>query len=317
MKLSTRVYFVLFILIFGINLSGVSQVNKADTTSTSNSSVDTVSTDSALVDTTVGQPDLAKSLSQLEQGQEVLFDNLSSAQASIKELGNRQTASSDFWLYITIILLSVLSIISFGTSYYLYRTRTIMVKDTKALVPQEWGRYLEEVGENLGKLGSGVGKRLKNLQGMTQENTQKIESMIETHMSLQDALDEKDKEIKRLKNGYDKEIYRNFLYRFIRVDQTLEEYLGEGEITQKEIKMVQRLLEDAFLECGVERFKPEVGEDYASAKGVDENPERIVTDEDKKEFTIASVKEEGYKLNGGERDEILVPAQVKIYVTEN
>ena len=48
---------------------------------------------------------------------------------------------------------------------------------------------------------------------------------MESFTVLQTTLDSRDKEIQRLKKGYDSEIFRKFLGRFIRVDKALCEEL--------------------------------------------------------------------------------------------
>ena len=138
--------------------------------------------------------------------------------------------------------------------------------------------------------------------------------MIDTFMTLQSALDEREAEIRRLKKGYDAEVFRKFLYRFIRIDQSIADFARDDMASPENLGQLKRLMEDAFDECGVEVFEPELGSDYRGAEGVAENPKTVAADRPEDAFMIAEVLEAGYRLRGGEGYEILAPAKVRIYI---
>ena len=146
----------------------------------------------------------------------------------------------------------------------------------------------------------------------------KVNDMTQTFMSLQKSLDEKDKEIKRLKIGYDANIYRNFLLRFTRVDKVLKEYMNEGQIDLKGLEDIHIQMEDALEECDVEPFSPELGSDYKTTKGVADNPVIKDTTNEKQDSTIAEVLQVGYRRRlpdeAEEEFQIITSAKVAIYV---
>ena len=153
---------------------------------------------------------------------------------------------------------------------------------------------------------------LNNLASHNEKLQNKIESMTDTFLNLQGALDEKDKEIKRLQGGYDAEIFRRFLNRFIRVDQVIEDSLGEENIDLDSLLGIRQILEDAFDECGLCPFEPELKQNYAEADGVADNPKIIPNQDPSVVGTIVDVREKGYRLHTGE---IIRPAKVSIYGT--
>lgn len=216
------------------------------------------------------------------------------------------------WMYLTLAVMALTTIISVSVSFYLYKWRKILLSKPNALVPEEWGKYLEKVGSAVSGQADVLKSHLGAIASSTVESTDKIANMTETFMALQGALDKRDAEINRLKRGYDAEIFRKFISRFIRIDQAIDDFLRDGEVDLK-LKQLKRLFEDAFDECGVESFNPQIGEDYRSAEGIADNPKKVKTEKAEEEFMIAEVIESGYKLRAGEQYEFIVPAKVRIF----
>lgn len=201
---------------------------------------------------------------------------------------------------------------SVAITFYLYRWRKILLSNPNTVVPEEWAKYLQNVGKNLHNLSDTVEGKLQRVVSASVDQTSKIANMTETYMELQGALDEKDKEVSRLKEGYDSEIFRRFIVRFARVDQALDDFItdsGESE----EYTQLKRLFEDAFEECGVTKNSPAIGDDYRTAKGVSDNPKTESTDNPDLEFQISEVIESGYELNAGAGSRTIIPSKVRIY----
>jgi len=216
-----------------------------------------------------------------------------------------------------IIILSIVLLISISINFYLYRIKRYIMNNKQILVPEEWGKYLDSVGDNVGKLENSLNKNIDYIIPQISEILKKIVEMTETYMTLHNSLDEKDSEIRRLKKGYDTEIFHKFIYRFIRVDQLIEDYLSTGEYNQNSLEQIKRLLNDAFDECDVESFSPKIGDDYRRTFGVADNPNRIKTEKLEEEFLIAEVLENGYRLRRGSDYEVILPSKVSIYRYED
>lgn len=218
---------------------------------------------------------------------------------------------SDF-LYITIVILSISTLIAVGISFYLYKWRRILLANPNSVVPEEWAKYLQGVGEGVTQLSSIMDANLTRVSQESRLNTERIENMTKTYMELQEVLDEKDKEIARFRDGYDAEIFRRFIGRFARVDQALEDLILDGGESE-ELSLIKRLLEDAFEECGVEKTSPNIGEDYRTVSGVSDNPKLQHTNDPSLEFQIVEVIKCGYDLNTGVERKSIIPSKVKIY----
>ena len=216
------------------------------------------------------------------------------------------------WWAISVILLSLATVTSVAISFYLYRWRRILLAQPNLIVPEEWGKYLAGVGQGLKMLAGTVNTNLGLVSQETNRNSEQVSKLLETFLTLQKAIDERDEEVKRLKKGYDSHIYRRFLNRFIRVDQLISDYLQSSSGNQDNMAQVKRLLEDALDECGVEAFTPSIGEDSRVVDGIADNPKIVSADDKESEFKIVEVIEKGYRMRGKESNEILVPAKVSI-----
>lgn len=225
---------------------------------------------------------------------------------------NTGALNHSYFLYITIVILSISTLIAVGVSFYLYKWRRILLANPNSVVPEEWAKYLQTVGEGVAKLSSTMDANFIQASQESRTHTEKIENMTKTYMELQEVLDEKDKEIARLKDGYDAEIFKKFIGRFARVDQALEDLISD-DADAEELLLIKRLLEDAFEECGVEKTSPNIGDDYRTVAGVSDNPKIKQTNDPSLEFQIAEIIESGYELNTGNERKSIIPSKVKIY----
>ena len=178
-----------------------------------------------------------------------------------------------------------------------------------------------EEGSSSSDLQENVAKQTNAIRGVKTDLStliKNVNDMTETFMSLQKSLDEKDEEIKRLKEGYDDVIVRKFLLRFTKVDKVLKEYMNEGQADLKGLGDIHAQLEDALLEANVEPFSPELGSDYKTTQGVADNPVIKDTTNEKQDSTIAEVLQVGYRRKLPDEAEnefqIIASAKVAIYV---
>ncbi len=231
------------------------------------------------------------------------------AYALIKFSGSVSPESSpdtDWQSLVTFISL-VIALVASVISFYLYRWRRILLATPHALVPEEWAQSLDEVTKKVDKNSHLVGESTKKL-------LKDVESMVEIFMTFNKALDEKDVEIKRLKRGYDQQVFAKFVRRFVRLKSQVEKAIERTEGDTKEFDNIQLVLEIALEECGVVPFSPKIGADYTQlGKEVADAPKIIETDDPKLEHTIARVLEEGYKLDDTEEQVTIIPARVEIY----
>jgi hypothetical protein len=223
---------------------------------------------------------------------------------------------SNGWVVVALVVLSAATLISTAITFYLYRWRKILLKGSHSaiVVPEQFGEWVNGINAQIEKLTNQVGGGVKFVAQQSQEANKNVSDLTETYMTLQKALDERDAEIRRLKRGYDTDIFRKFIARFIRVDQIVEDFQIAGKANANDLGDIRRLLEDAFSECGVESFKPEIGSDSRSAHGVADNPKKVEGANPGEEFRIIEIIEQGYQLKTSEGHDVLIPAKVKIQI---
>jgi hypothetical protein len=222
--------------------------------------------------------------------------------------------SSDGWAFLAFVALSLATLIATATSFYLYRWRRILLSEPHLVVPEQFGAWVKRLDKHVVDLTDGFSNGIKIVSQKSSATDQKMTDLFETFMTFQQALDEREAEIRRLKRGYDAEVFRKFVSRFIRVDQLVDDLQKAGEVDADGLEQVRRLLEDAFLECGVEAFQPEIGSDYREAHGVADNPKSVAAENPEDAFMIKEIIESGYQIRHGESCQVIIPAKVVIHV---
>lgn len=218
--------------------------------------------------------------------------------------------------WVLIFGLICITIISLIISFWNYHIRSVYLKDGPALVPERWGRILSELIDVWKLQHNQSQSSLSRIQKYSEEQTKRSNDLLESFLTLQDALTLRDEEISRLKKGYDSKIFKRFLMRFVRVDRSLKKIELEftGNEHEKNYKYLVRLMRDALEECGVEQFIPEVGTDYRDAgPQIADDPVVIETEDADKDFKIADIESAGYVLVGEGETEVVIPSRVSIY----
>jgi len=215
-----------------------------------------------------------------------------------------------------IFVLMLVSVLATASAFWMYYAKSVMLKDGPALVPEKWGMMIDKLTFATINMQESSSSALNKVIDQLNYQSDQADSLMNSFLTLQSALDTRDEEISRLKKGYDAVIFKRFLNRFIRVDRALLEIVDEtpnGD-NAKDMRYLNRLMEDALDECGVERFLPEIGSDFRQAtEGVGDEPTVLNTDQINLDFTVASVDSAGYVIRGEGDLQVIVPAKVSIY----
>ena len=216
---------------------------------------------------------------------------------------------SDLILIVLIILL-VATLLSLLRYLFIQgqRHESLKIDGKKYIMPGEWVSTIESLGQSVDNV---------SLQTSdTSENSIKVledfESLKDVFLELQNKLNDQDREIERLKKGYDNHLVKKFIIRFLRVhnylvkqNQEFPEDLG--------LQNLLMLMEDALESSNVHLYNPEVGGDYRSIEGLAENPEIIETNDENQDFKIKSVVKPGYFLKYDQNKEFVQDAVVSIF----
>ncbi len=219
-----------------------------------------------------------------------------------------------------LLVMAVATAIAVITSFFFYRWRRLVALNGQLIaVPEDLIAKLTAIGQELKTFRVAINdtkvvqaKTGKQVLEDLAETNKSISQLFETAVSLQGALDTRDLEIKKLREGYDAELIRRFVTRFVRVKLALID-IDPGIEPSQHLQQVARLLDDALDECGVEEFRPNLNDDFRTAPGVADGPRQVETDDSGRAFKIAEIIEPGFRFRTGTNN-VIVPAIVSIFV---
>ncbi len=216
-------------------------------------------------------------------------------------------------LIFALIALSIATLVSIATAFYLYRWRRIILGKPYLLSPEHLAAQVLALEERVAETARSQAEDTAKLEAASREAQSALERMVQTHMALQPKLDEKDREIQKLRAGLEASLFKRFVRRFVRADLSLTDRIKSGSAGTESLQALSALLEDALAESGVERFAPPIGIDYRHAEGVADNPELLPTIDETRAFLIADIRRPGYRFIEGAGDRIVIPAEVTVY----
>ena len=228
---------------------------------------------------------------------------------------------------ITLVLVFslVLNIIVLLLAAYLIKWRMVTQENQISIVPPELLRSFEKNKRAVSLLLKKI-KSLEKLQVEKNEKIIKLNNESTKYLSLLTKnVNQKDKELQRLKEGYDYRVFKNFLNRFMKihhiVGEELQSYSRGFDKKDESIKNIvsfletlRVLLEDAFLECGLDSFAPKKGEGFKEAFGVSSDFEPVYTEDEGKNMKIAKIKSKGFKLDNEFGEKVVKPSFVQVYI---
>jgi molecular chaperone GrpE (heat shock protein) len=230
----------------------------------------------------------------------------------------KKNNKSDSLMVAFFVVVLILLSISIFTNILLFKWRIRTNDDQVSIVPEELLSVLNFQLDNYiqmkNQLSNNIDQSIKD--GKT---TKKLfADLMEAFTVLQTELTNRDKEIQRLKKGYDLEIFRKFLVRFIRTDDALSHEVQAAKLEKNDyyqnFEEIQELLRDAFDECGVSSFSPNIGTSIRNEFGVDDNYGTLPARSKEEEHTIAEVIEPGFKIQTPNGPVCIKPAKVTVYI---
>ena len=208
--------------------------------------------------------------------------------------------------------ISVLIIIVFSLLFYIFQQskkhESLKVDSKNYLMPGEWVKTIDSLGATVTEASSSSLQTVAN-SDLVLEDFKYLKNIF---LELQNKLNDQDKEIKRLRKGYDNHLVKKFINRFLRVHNYLVKQNQEfpEDLSLQNLLM---LMDDALESSNVYLYNPEVGGDYRDVDGLAENPEIIETNEKNQDFKIKNIIKPGYFLKYEENKEFVQDAVVSIY----
>ena len=159
---------------------------------------------------------------------------------------------------------------------------------------------------------------LTDLKDFFQTNFDKLfesnDDMVKTFLNMQNKLNEQDEEIKKLRKGYDTQIFSKFLMRFIRVKQIISDNYHKSSIDANFMDRLVLRFNDALEECNVSIFQPQAGRNINSFKCDDFEIIYEKTTNSENDEIISEILDEGYKLNKPNNQyEVLIKPKIVVW----
>ena len=255
----------------------------------------------------------------------VASNAIASNQTSIKASNTVTLNTNVVYPIIAITVISILlAIISIILTYRIYSDHS-KIKQSGAMVPEEWADHLlktidtsEKSDQHVLELAESQQQFLKFFNQVGSEFNKQIKENKDILYDFQKALDAKDIEIKKYQNGYDISILKDFLSKIVDV------YIGATETFKsnpenKNLRNYIELLWQALSFAGVEEYFPKKGmlfsdsevRDFVEVAGhVETEDEGIVNGE------IAEVLSAGYVIIRNEKKIVLGKSKIKYFVKE-
>ena len=185
----------------------------------------------------------------------------------------------------------------------------------ESVVPTELLKHLKTQSNTYNVLRGSIDKQLTSSKNNQTATFDKIENSFEIFRS---QLDQKDVELKRLRSGYDYDIFKNFLARFVRVHTEL---FKECEATKNNDNLesltdIKDLFEDSLSECGVRIVTPSIGDKYESEHFAAQLS-YVATEKTADDGNISRVVHPAYYHETDAGSTLLKEARLKIYRFES
>lgn len=277
------------------------------------------------VDETIGNPSTPTPASVIEGGNSIPSTVIESDSADKSELitesGDQngidaipENSRSDVALVVLVLVLLVSTALNLFVIRWLWWGRKFHTHPSEVpeLLLGEVKNHNNDLRANFQSLSGDIETATKIQLEIAESANDTTENLASSFQVLRSALDDRDEEIKRLKEGYDLAIFRRFVIRFVRLDLALiDELANTGDAGQ--LSDFRDLLLDALDECGVTPFFPEVGAEYRSSDGVEDDPVFEPTDDIRQDGKISRVVRSGYLLENSETSEVVIPAKVAVF----
>ena len=156
---------------------------------------------------------------------------------------------------------------------------------------------------------------LMSLQQDSQVHGEDVKKLMETFNLMNDKLDEKDKEIKRYKEGYDVSQIKKSVSGYIKVRDRISNYIESEKTEVEDLEKLNLILESVIENSGVTEIVINVGDDYYDDQfnGKIDVPKILSTNDSNDNNKIVSIDKVGYEILGNEIATVISKAKVTIY----
>jgi len=213
-------------------------------------------------------------------------------------------------------LLIILVLIYMLVSLYKWR---IKLNDSSEvmILPEVHFNILEVIEEKLNKNEYILNKIILDSDNNANSLSNRINEIVKTFETLKNNLDKNDREISRLREGYDNSIKKHFALSILNLKDRVDYYF-QADGSSDELKVIciniTKIIEIYLNENDVIEFSPEKGSNIRDAEGVDVS-ESIPTKKQDEVGQIVDVIKPGYMLHGLDGNSVIIRnATIKVYI---
>lgn len=234
-----------------------------------------------------------------------------------------------FYLLITLVIIALLLFISVFMNYLLLKWRS-RYKNQLITFPENLLDQFSSLDSKFTNISRGIKSefddytsKLKQTvtfnQDVNRNISQKFDQLIESFSVIQTELNVKDKEIDRLKRGYDLQLLKKFLLKVIKIEGICEVMMADqslSEETKNEVDFIYGSLGDILEDAGIKKYSIEKGISTKSSEfGIPPSSSwiKIFTKDQEKFFTVQNTIKEGYFIDS-EIKEVLKYPQIEVFI---
>lgn len=234
-----------------------------------------------------------------------------------------------FYLLITLVIIALLLFISVFMNYLLLKWRS-RYKNQLITFPENLLDQFSSLDSKFTNISRGIKSefddytsKLKQTvtfnQDVNRNISQKFDQLIESFSVIQTELNVKDKEIDRLKRGYDLQLLKKFLLKVIKIEGICEVMMADqslSEETKNEVDFIYGSLGDILEDAGIKKYSIEKGISTKSSEfGIPPSSSwiKIFTKDQEKFFTVQDTIKEGYFIDS-EIKEVLKYPQIEVFI---
>lgn len=234
---------------------------------------------------------------------------------SVFDNSSDKSGVSAIWIAFGVMMLANISLAYFV--YVSFKWRTILSNSGQvALVPERWGAIIEETVKAT-KFSISTNENAARLTSISFEACKdQYSDLLDGLIKLQDNVDRRDDQIRKLEEGYDRSILKRYLTRLIRIHRFVAEIKADAGDTAPEILQVSRLLDNALEDGDITVRYPEVGSDSRKLGDLIEDSIKVKSSEEDKNWLVRSVITPAYIYDADGVNVTMSQARVEVYQFE-
>ena len=238
------------------------------------------------------------------------------AEAANTTASDTSSGSNAVWIVLTFLSV-LLAAASTGFAIWTFRWRLRLPDGQTSLVPEELINRISVLERHFVKLAQINESVVDEMEQSTARAQKKFSEISEAFAVFSEQSRVKDDEIRKLREGGEKQAIARDLHHFVRVLRYLErdirEDAAEGKDTSS-LEETRELLAGAIASVGLQTFRPPLDSDFRTASNqVQDIYVERETDDPDKDWMIADVITEGFVLPQTDAPLVVERAKVAVY----